>query len=139
MGGSLAVLSEEFLDRIRKGMAARKSGTFSSGSSHWLRPHQTRWTRRVDSPRHRVYGWKGGLDAGCPEFDWSVILAFDGEHWKRVDKFLAEAKGASSRSPNPVAHVTNKQPFMLRGQPRTATRLTASGKHRRAWRALPHR
>ena len=34
-------------------------------------------------------GYKGasGWSNGLPEFDWSVILSFDGERWKRVDRF----------------------------------------------------
>jgi len=34
-------------------------------------------------------GYKGasGWSNGLPEFDWSAILSFDGERWKRVDRF----------------------------------------------------
>lgn len=84
----LAVLSEEFLDRYRKGDGGKEVRHLQVGvCSHWLRPHQTRWTKAGGFAAPIGYMGARWFGCGLPEFDWSVILAFDGEHWKRVDKF----------------------------------------------------
>jgi hypothetical protein len=52
--------------------------------SHWLRPHQTRWT--ADGG----FAWPVGYGSGTggyspialPQFDWSVALAGSGERWE---------------------------------------------------------
>ena len=80
----LAVLSEEFLDRYRKGDGGKEVRHLQVGvCSHWLRPHQTRWTKAGG------FAYPNGYQGGSclPGFDWSVILAFDGEHWERVNRF----------------------------------------------------
>jgi hypothetical protein len=51
--------------------------------SHWLRPHQTRWT--ADGG----FAWPTGYGSGqgghsitaLPEFDWSAVLAWSNERW----------------------------------------------------------
>jgi hypothetical protein len=52
--------------------------------SHWLRPHQTRW--KADGG----FAWPTGYGSGSggfsryalPEFDWSVMIAWSGDHWE---------------------------------------------------------
>jgi hypothetical protein len=52
--------------------------------SHWLRPHQFRWT--ADGG----FAWPVGYGSGqggysfdaLPQFDWSVTLAWTGDHWQ---------------------------------------------------------
>jgi hypothetical protein len=45
--------------------------------SHWLRPHQTRWTAAGGFALPSGYGSFGWSRSGLPEFDWSVKLQFD--------------------------------------------------------------
>jgi len=45
--------------------------------SHWLRPHQTRWTAAGGFAWPVGYGGTGFSRAGLPLFDWSVRLQFN--------------------------------------------------------------
>ena len=45
--------------------------------SHWLRPHQTRWTAGGGFAWPSGYGGPGFSRTGLPLFDWSVILQFN--------------------------------------------------------------
>ena len=45
--------------------------------SHWLRPHQTRWTAAGGFAWPSGYGGAGFSRTGLPLFDWSVILQFN--------------------------------------------------------------
>src|SRR5215471_10346251 len=44
--------------------------------SHWLRPHQTRWTLAGGFAYPVGYGHGGGFRNGLPNFDWSVTLLY---------------------------------------------------------------
>jgi hypothetical protein len=46
--------------------------------SHWLRPHQTRWTKAGG------FAYPDGYRNFEPEFDWSVVLLFRDEQWVPV-------------------------------------------------------
>jgi len=86
----LAVIGEEFLERYRSEGAEKESWFLRMGAcSHWVRPTRAAGSRRVDLRCHRFKG-ASGWSHGLPEFDWSVILSFDGEGWKRVDKFSSK-------------------------------------------------
>jgi len=84
----LAVLDEEFIQRYREESKRREDWYLRIGAcSHWIRPHQSRWTAAGGFAW--PVGYKGAasmLSDGLPEFDWSVILRFDGE-WARVGRF----------------------------------------------------
>lgn len=45
--------------------------------SHWLRPHQTRWTAGGGFALPSGYGGTHYSRSGLPEFDWSAKLQFD--------------------------------------------------------------
>jgi hypothetical protein len=45
--------------------------------SHWLRPHQTRWTAAGGFALPAGYGGTAFSRTGLPLFDWSVILQFN--------------------------------------------------------------
>lgn len=50
--------------------------------SHWLRPHQTRWT--ADGGFALPVGYADGTGfsrRGLPEFDWSARVTWDGTDW----------------------------------------------------------
>ena len=51
--------------------------------SHWLRPHQTRWTADGGFAWPTGYGGRGYSRVGLPEFDWSVraIWNSDSTSW----------------------------------------------------------
>jgi len=85
----LSVIGGEFVERYRTEGSRNESWLLRIGTcSHWVRPHQSRWTAAGGFAL--PIGYKGAswlLSEGLPEFDWSVIVLFDGERWKRVDKF----------------------------------------------------
>jgi hypothetical protein len=62
--------------------------------SHWLRPHQTRWTASGGFALPVGYGESdmGYSRAGLPEFDWSIALHRELEHqiWSPVEKFAGK-------------------------------------------------
>jgi hypothetical protein len=47
--------------------------------SHWLRPHQTRWTADGGFAWPTGYGGVGFSRSGLPEFDWSCAWRWDAE------------------------------------------------------------
>ncbi|HEY3246279.1 MAG TPA: hypothetical protein VGM03_23290 [Phycisphaerae bacterium] len=49
--------------------------------SHWLRPHQTRWTADGGFAWPVGYGGVGFSRTGLPLFDWSVVLERRGDEW----------------------------------------------------------
>ena len=84
----LAVVSEEFLERYNSQGQGKQSWFLRIGAcSHWVRPHQSRWTAAGGFAM--AVGYKGatGWSCGLPELDWSVVVTFDGERWRRVEKF----------------------------------------------------
>ncbi len=50
--------------------------------SHWLRPHQTRWTADGGFAWPTGYGGTAYSRSGLPLFDWSVELEWNGEQWQ---------------------------------------------------------
>src|SRR6185437_15741505 len=52
--------------------------------SHWLRPHQTRWT--ADGGFAWPTGYGSGTGGFCPEalpqFDWSIMITWTGDRWE---------------------------------------------------------
>lgn len=60
--------------------------------SHWLRPHQTRWTAAGGFAWPSGYGSSGYSRLGVPEFDWSVLLRrdFETREWQPVAKFASK-------------------------------------------------
>ena len=84
----LSVIGEEFVEQYRAAIHGKQPWFLRIGvCSHWWRPHQARWTKAGGFAW--PVGYKGSDNGwpGLPEFDWSVVLAFDGEHWKTVEKF----------------------------------------------------
>jgi hypothetical protein len=51
--------------------------------SHWLRPHQTRWTADGGFAWPTGYGSGNGghSRSALPQFDWSVFLEWTGDNW----------------------------------------------------------
>jgi hypothetical protein len=81
----LATIGEEFIERYRTN-GGTKSWFLRIGTcSHWWRSHQARWT--VSGGFTWPVGYSANGWPGLPAFDWSVILSYNGEHWKQVEKF----------------------------------------------------
>src|SRR5258707_11620091 len=76
----LAVLNEELLQRYCADGGGKKAWYLRVGAcSHWVRPHQSRWT--AAGGFFWAVGDEGGAGVlwdGVPEFVWSGVLAFDG-------------------------------------------------------------
>ena len=52
--------------------------------SHWLRPHQTRWTADGGFARPVGYGNGYGFSrTGLPQLDWPITYIWDGINWQR--------------------------------------------------------
>jgi hypothetical protein len=51
--------------------------------SHWWRPHKARWTAACGFAAPLGYGEGNGWASSnnLPEFDWSVMLGWDGDRW----------------------------------------------------------
>src|SRR5215467_15997335 len=83
----LSVVSEEFAERYLAERGRKESWFLRIGAcSHWWRP-QSRWTAAGGFAWPVGYKDASGWSHGLPEFDWSVILSFDGEQWQNVGKF----------------------------------------------------
>ena len=56
--------------------------------SHWLRPHQSKWTADGGFAWPSGYGSGGGgfSYSALPQFDWSVVLEWTGTSWERVKR-----------------------------------------------------
>jgi hypothetical protein len=77
---ALLVLSDEFLQRFERESNGR-NWIFEIGvCSHWVRPHQERWTLAGG------FAWPKGYNSFSPELDWSVILAFQNSSWIPLKK-----------------------------------------------------
>src|SRR5579872_6973161 len=105
----LGVLNLEFLQRYREVNDNKTSWYLHVGAcSHWWRPHMSRWISigRVAFP----FGYQdvAGFSKGLPEFDWSVVLTFDGQGWKSVEKFSGK-KQIVLRAAIPTYTVRHKQ------------------------------
>ena len=84
----LATVSEEFAEHYRTSARGKEAWFLRIGAcSHWMRPHQSRWIAAGGFALATGYKDAAGWSNGLPDFDWSVILAFDGKQWNRVRKF----------------------------------------------------
>jgi hypothetical protein len=54
--------------------------------SHWLRPHQSRWSAGGGFAWPTGYGCgSGGYSrSALPQFDWSLVLRWTGSTWKPI-------------------------------------------------------
>jgi hypothetical protein len=77
---ALAVFADEFIQRRNE---KSKSGDWVlvvGACSHWVRPHQTRWTAAGG------FASPDGYQNFLPEFDWSLIFVFRERRWIPVEK-----------------------------------------------------
>ena len=64
--------------------------------SHWLRPHQTRWTADGGFAWPTGYGGRNYSRSGLPQFDWSCLASWDPV--KREWKSEPNVRSRSARS-----------------------------------------
>jgi hypothetical protein len=77
------------LDTILSDLVAEPGMVVEVGAcSHWLRPHQSRWSADGGFALPTGYGsGKGGYSMeALPQFDWSVTLGWSGERWESVPR-----------------------------------------------------
>jgi hypothetical protein len=77
---ALAVFRDQFILRHDEQAQTRDWAMAIGACSHWLRPHQTRWTTAGG------FASPDGYQAFLPEFDWSVIFIFRNRRWISVEK-----------------------------------------------------
>lgn len=72
---ALSVVTDDFLQRYNRGSKNKNWGIVVGACSHWVRPHQTRWTKAGG------FAYPAGYKSFKPELDWSVILLFHDQKW----------------------------------------------------------
>ena len=72
----LRVVAEDASVLLLKDKGSTLYATIGS-CSHWIRPHQSRWTAAGGFALPVGYGDGEGFLRGLPNLDWSVILQFD--------------------------------------------------------------
>jgi len=78
---ALTVLADEFLQKYGCESKTRNWIVLVGACSHWIRPHQTRWTAAGG------FAWPEGYKNFSPELDWSAIFCFQNQKWEPVEKF----------------------------------------------------
>jgi hypothetical protein len=83
------VLTAETLRRRELEPSAKLNWFLQIGAcSHWLRPHQTRWTAAGGFAYPVGYQAAAGHSRGAlPEFDWSLTFRLFNSEWVAVEKF----------------------------------------------------
>jgi hypothetical protein len=72
---ALSVVTDDFVQRYGRESGNKNWSIVVGACSHWLRPHQTRWTKAGG------FAYPEGYKNFRPEFDWSVTLLFRDEQW----------------------------------------------------------
>lgn len=75
---ALSTVTDDFLRRYNRGPKNKCWSMVVGACSHWLRPHQTRWTKAGG------FAYPGGYRSFKPEFDWSVNLLLRDKRWVPV-------------------------------------------------------
>ncbi len=75
---ALSVVMGDFLQRYKRESANENWGMVVGACSHWLRPHQTRWTKGGG------FAYPNGYRNFKPQFDWSLTLLFRDEQWEPI-------------------------------------------------------
>ncbi|MFL6311331.1 MAG: hypothetical protein ACJ71W_04420 [Terriglobales bacterium] len=89
----VSTIMEEFARQIMvKSRNGKKCYLRVGACSHWIRPHQSRWTAAGG------FAWPAGykgaeghsLVRGLPEFDWSEAFQFEFGRWMHTAKFTGK-------------------------------------------------
>ena len=82
---ALGVLADEFLQRYDEEAKNRQWVFIIGACSHWLRPHQTRWTASGGFAAPR------GYNSFRPQLDWSVMFSVCNRLWMPIERFSGSA------------------------------------------------
>jgi hypothetical protein len=87
---AVPVIVEDFFEHIDDGLPCfLELGV----CSHWLRPHQTRWTAVGGFAWPSGYqGGSGHNLRGLPEFDWSILFRIEAGTLMRVEKYSGKRR-----------------------------------------------
>ena len=77
----LAVLADDFLQRYNREARNRNWFFWVGACSHWVRPHNSRWTAAGG------FAYPDGYQNTLPEFDWAVMVSHNNRSWLPVEKF----------------------------------------------------
>jgi hypothetical protein len=91
---AIDVLVTDVESEISESGSDREIYAWFGACSHWLRPHQTRWTAAGG------FAWPTGYTGGsysrdgAPEFDWSVKFCWDlaSKVWEPSERFKGKKK-----------------------------------------------
>jgi hypothetical protein len=111
-----SVLAGEFLQRYDREAKNREWVFLVGVCSHWVRPHQTRWTAAGG------FACPEGYRNFLPELDWSVIFSYKNQFWTPVQKlpgknhvvFRIAVPARSARHKQAAVHTkwsTNQNPI----------------------------
>ncbi len=90
----LSLLTDEVVYRRGLSPKPKQDWLLQVGAcSHWVRPHQSRWTAAGGFAWPSGYGGVGGrsLD-GLPEFDWSFTFRLFNRDWVPVEHFAGRSQ-----------------------------------------------
>lgn len=114
--------------------------------SHWVRPHQSRWTAAGGFALPVGYGDGEGFLRGLPNLDWKVILEFDLPHldWvippqapaKRIDSVRLAIPSRTARHNQAAVHAVWSAGTSDARQKRTAYYGFRKGES--GWRLVAH-
>lgn len=114
--------------------------------SHWVRPHQSRWTAAGGFALPVGYGDGEGFLRGLPNLDWKVTLQFDLLHldWvipsqnpaKRIDSVRLAIPSRTARHNQAAVHAVWSSRTSASRQKRTAYYGFRKGE--RGWRFVAH-
>lgn len=76
----LFVLADELAQRQAEESRGAVWAMVVGACSHWMRPHQTRWTAAGG------FAYPKGYKDSVPKLDWSVIFVFGNQEWKAAKK-----------------------------------------------------
>jgi hypothetical protein len=77
---ALSLLTVEFLRHLDEQPRARDCVFQVGVCSHWVRPHQTRWTAGGG------FAYPEGYQNSLPAFDWYVLLSYQESRWLNLEK-----------------------------------------------------
>jgi hypothetical protein len=105
---ALSVLIDEFLVRYAAKSTNKDWAIVFGACSHWVRPHQTRWTAAGG------FAYPSGYKESLPELDWSLTFVFRDRKWipasklsgKSVRIFRAALPSRTSRHNQAAVHTT---------------------------------
>ncbi len=84
---ALTVLTDDFLQRYDE-VGKNREWLFVVGAcSRWVRPHRAGWKTKAGR-----FAYPEGYNDGSPELDWSVVLVYRDQRWRRVERLSGKRR-----------------------------------------------